>query len=195
MVTVRRIFGRKGDVLIDAFCHDIGAPRMICLSKVVRLYDIKTMLPYPNPVDFLLRDIGGVVLDESFSDDAFIRALSVVRYDLAALAYVAKADADKSDLENRLIFDYVRQKCAAIPFDETQMLGYISRLFPDEQSFFESMDVIVGQPQIYLQLFVETFLKLVLSDGVIHDNERELLAETLYALRLNGIELNILGLK
>lgn len=195
LITVRRIFGRFGDILIDAFCHDLEAPRMILLSKVVRLYDIKTLMPYLDPVNFLLHDIAGVSLDESFHYDGFIRALSEVRYDLAALAYVAKVDASKSDLENRLIFDYVKQKCIDLPFDEDQMFGYISRLYPDEQSFFEAMDVIVKQPHAFLQLFVETFLKLVLSDGVIHDNERELLAETLYALRLNGVELNILGLK
>ena len=195
LITVRRIFGRNGDVLIDAFCHDIEAPRMILLSKAVRLYDIKTLFAYADPTSFLLHDIGGYAPDETFKDNGFIKALSIVRYDLAALAYLAKADADKSDMENRLIFKYVKRRCASVFFDEQQMMGYISRLFPDEQSFYEAVDVIVKYPQEDLQLFVETFLQLVLSDSVIHDNERELLAELLYVLRRQGVELNILGLK
>jgi len=75
------------------------------------------------------------------------------------------------------------------------MMRYISRLFPDEQSFYEAVEVIVKYPHEDLQLFVETFLQLVLSDSVIHDNERELLAELLYLSRLQGAELNILGLR
>lgn len=195
LITVRRIFGRKGDILIDAFCHDIEAPRMIFLSKAVRLYDIKTLLPYAYPAQFLLQDIGGYAPDESFRDNGFIAAMTLVRYDLAALAYLAKADADKSDLENKLIFEYVKKRCRTVSFDEEQMMRYISRLFPDEQSFYEAVEVIVKYPHEDLQLFVETFLQLVLSDSVIHDNERELLAELLYLSRLQGAELNILGLR
>lgn len=195
LITVRRIFGRKGDILIDAFCHDIEAPRMIFLSKAVRLYDIKTLLPYQYPAQFLLRDIGGYAADDSFKDNGFIQAMTLVRYDLAALAYLAKADADKSELENKLIFEYVKKRCRTVSFDEDQMMRYISRLFPDEQSFYEAVEVIVKYPHEDLQLFVETFLQLVLSDSVIHDNERELLAELLYLSRLQGAELNILGLR
>ena len=133
--------------------------------------------------------------DESFRDNGFIAAMTLVRYDLAALAYLAKADADKSDLENKLIFEYVKKRCRTVSFDEEQMMRYISRLFPDEQSFYEAVEVIVKYPHEDLQLFVETFLQLVLSDSVIHDNERELLAELLYLSRLQGAELNILGLR
>ena len=73
LVTVRRIFGRNGDIVIDAFCHDIEAPRMILFSKAVRLYDIKTLFAYADPVSFLLRDIGGYVADESFKNDGFMQ--------------------------------------------------------------------------------------------------------------------------
>ncbi len=195
VVTIRRLFRRQGDILIDAFCHDLSAPRLIFFSRVVRLYDLKTFRTYEDPREFLLYSVAGVSRGDGRSEDAFVTALSEVRYDLAALAFVARADSEKSDAENRLIFEYVKERCAHIPFDEKEMFSYISMLYPDEQSFYEAVDVIVKQSHNVLYPFVETFLQLILSDGVIHDNERELLAELLYILRSEGIELNILGLK
>lgn len=195
VVTIRRLFRRQGDILIDAFCHDLSAPRLIFFSRVVRLYDLKTFQTYEDPREFLLYSVAGVSRGGGRREDAFVAALSEVRYDLAALAFVARADSEKSDAENRLIFEYVKERCAHIPFDEKEMFSYISMLYPDEQSFYEAVDVIVKQSHNVLYPFVETFLQLILSDGVIHDNERELLAELLYILRLEGIELNILGLK
>ena len=114
--------------------------------------------------------------------------MSVVRYDLAALAFVARADFYNSDEENALMLSYVSQRCPTIDFDENEMLDYISMLVPDEQSFFEAIEIVVRQPQDIVFLFVHTFLQMMLSDGV-------LLAERLYLLQLEGIELNRLGLE
>ena len=43
-------------------------------------------------------------------------------------------------------------------------------------------------------LFFRTFLQMMLSDGILHENERELLAELLFLLQAEGIELNRIGL-
>ncbi len=195
IITVRRLFKRGEDILIDAFCHDLQVPRMILFSRVVRLYDIRSLKPYPNSESFLLSGLAGISADGRKNSSCLIEVLSVVRYELAVLAFVARAGSEKSDYENGLILNYVRERCADIPFDTDEILNYIALLYPDEQSFYEAVDVVVKQPRHVLQPFVETFLQLITADGVIHDNERELLAELLYILRSEGIELNILGLR
>lgn len=195
IITIRRLIRHHGDIIIDAFCHDIAVPRMIPFSRGVRLYDIQTLAPYEEPREFLLHRIAGVSAKGKYQDSRLADVLSVVRYDLAALAFAAKADFEKSDAENHLILKYISQRCPTIDFDEQEMLDYISMLVPDEQSFYESVDVIVKQSKHTTVLFAKTFLKLILSDGFIHENERELLAELLYILRLEGIDLNMLGLK
>lgn len=195
IITIRRLIRHRGDIIIDAFCHDIAVPRMIPFSRGVRLYDIQTLSPYDEPREFLLHRIAGIGADGKYRNSRLADVLSVVRYDLAALAFAAKADFEKSDAENRLILKYISQRCPTIGFDEREMLDYISMLVPDEQSFYESVGVIVKQSKHTTVLFAQTFLKLILSDGFIHENERELLAELLYILRLEGIDLNMLGLK
>ncbi len=195
IITVRRLFLRQGDLLIDAFCHDISAPRLIPFSKGVRLYSLKTMAAYENPRDFLLYHIAGLNESEQFDSVGFAQALSVVRYELAALAFAAKADTNKSNAENDLMAAYVLQRCPTIAFDENEMLDYISMLVPDEQSFFESIEIIVKQPRDVVYLFVHTFLQMLLSDGILHENECELLAELLYLLQLEGIDLGRIGLE
>lgn len=195
IITVRRLIAKDGDILIDAYCHDLAAPRMIPFSKGVKLYSLQTMAACDNPRDFLLRRIAGLPADRRFEDGGFAAVLSVVRYDLAALAFAARADFDQSDVSKRLMLEYVSRRCPTIDFDEREMLDYISMLVPDEQSFFEAIEVVTGQPREIVFPFVGTFLKMLLSDGVLHENESELLAELLYLLELRGMDLNRLGLE
>lgn len=195
IITIRRLFARGGDILIDAFCHDVSAPRLIPFSKGVRLYQLRTMAACENPREFLLYHVAGLNEDNQADSAGFAQVLSVVRYDLAALAFAAGSDFNKSGEENELMLSYVSQRCPTIDFDENEMLDYISMLVPDEQSFFEAIEIVAGQPQDIVFLFVHTFLQMMLSDGVLHENERELLAELLYLLQLKGIELNRLGLE
>ena len=195
IITIRRLFARGGDILIDAFCHDVSAPRLIPFSKGVRLYQLRTMAACENPREFLLYHVAGLNGNNQADSAGFAQVLSVVRYDLAALAFVAGSDFNKSGEENELMLSYVSQRCPTIDFDENEMLDYISMLVPDEQSFFEAIEIVAGQPQDIVFLFVHTFLQMMLSDGVLHENERELLAELLYLLQLKGIELNRLGLE
>lgn len=195
IITIRRLFARGGDILIDAFCHDVSAPRLIPFSKGIRLYRLQTMAACEDPREFLLYHVAGLNAGEHFTGAGFAQALSVVRYELAALAFAAGSDSDKSGDEKELMLSYVLQRCPTIDFDENEMLDYISMLVPDEQSFFEAIEIVVKQPRDTVYLFVHTFLQMMLSDGVLHENERELLAELLYLLRLEGIELNRFGLE
>ena len=195
IITIRRLFSKGGDILIDAFCHDISMPRVIAFSKGIRLYNLRTMSAYENPRDFLLYQLAGISGTKQKDSSGFADALSVVRYDLAALAFAAGSDFNKSHQENDLLLAYVTQRCPTICFDEKEMLNYITMLVPDEQSFFEAIEIIVKQPQEIVYLFVHTFLQLLLSDGVLHQNERELLAELLYLLKIEGIDLGRLGLE
>lgn len=195
IITIRRLFARGGDILIDAFCHDVSAPRLIPFSKGIRLYQLQTMTACENPREFLLYHVAGLSGDNQTDSAGFAQVLSVVRYDLAALAFAAGSDFNKSGEENELMLSYVSQRCPTIDFDENEMLDYISMLVPDEQSFFEAIEIVARQPQDTVFLFVHTFLQMMLSDGLLHENERELLAELLYLLKLEGIELNRLGLE
>ncbi|GEM_PF-2879919 len=194
IITVRRLIAKDGDILIDAYCHDINAPRMIPFSKGVKLYSLRTMTARDDPRDFLLHRIAGLPGDRRF-DDGFAAVLSVVRYELAALAFAARADFDQSEASQRLMLEYVSHRCPTIDFDEREMLDYILMLVPDEQSFFESIEIVTGQPREIVYPFVRTFLKMLLSDGVLHENESELLAELLYLLEIRGMDLNRLGLE
>lgn len=159
------------------------------------MYNLQTMKAYGNPRDFLLYHVTGLSENTQIGSSGFASALSVVRYELTALVYVAKSDFDRTDEENRLMLSYISQRCPTIDFDENEMLDYIAMLVPDEQSFAEALDIVVRQPQEIVFLFVRTFLQMMLADGVLHENERELLAELLYLLQTEGIDLGRIGLE
>lgn len=194
IITIRRLFLKQGDILIDAFCHDIGAPRLISFSRGIRLYNLQTMKPYENPREFLLHQISGRASENQPAVSGFTMALSVVRYELTALVYVAKSDFNRTEEENKLMLAYISQRCPTIDFDENEMLDYIAMLVPDDQSFFEALEFVVKQSQDIVFLFTRTFLQMMLSDGVLQEKERELLAELLYLLQSEGFDLGRIGL-
>lgn len=195
IISVRRVFTVGSDILTDAFCHDLQAPRIIAFSRTVRWYDIFSLKPYENPQNLLLNGMRDALPDGRSPSLSLLEVLSKVRYELSGLAFVGGAGSARGDYENTVILNYVRERCSDIPFDTEEILNYISLLSADEQSFYESVDVMVKQPQDVLRSFVETFLRLITADGVLHDNEREILAELLYILKSEGIEPDILGLK
>lgn len=195
IISVRRVFTVGSDILTDAFCHDLQAPRIIAFSRTVRWYDIFSLKPYENPQNLLLNGMRDALPDGRIPSLSLLEVLSKVRYELSGLAFVGGVGSARGDYENTVILNYVRERCSDIPFDTEEILNYISLLSADEQSFYESVDVMVKQPQDVLRSFVETFLRLITADGVLHDNEREILAELLYILKSEGIEPDILGLK
>lgn len=195
IVSVRRIFTSGSDILTDSFCHDLLVPRIIALSRTVRWYDIFSLKPYEDPRSLLLNGLRDVLPDGQNPSPSLLSVLSRVRYELFGLAYVGGVGSARGDYENGVILSYVRERCSDIPFDTKEILNYISLLSADEQSFYESAEIMVKQPQDVLRTFVDAFLRLITADGIIHDNEREILAELLYILKSEGIEPEMLGLK
>ena len=189
-ITIRRLWQQNEEILIDAFCHETKAPRIFLLSRITKIVDLKTKRAFSNPTDFIFNQISPQNSPTpSKADNQTSSALGNVQNELTALVFLAQTDNEFSPIEKKVILDYIAKRNANINLNTNEISEYLDRLYPDEESFYDAIDSLLDKPENILTSFVETFIKLILSDGVIHDNEREFLAELLLVLKEEGIEI------
>ena len=118
-------------------------------------------------------------------------AINRTRPGVTALAYLADSDGARAPEEREIIVDYVRKKCPDLKYDDQEVRDYLARLVPDEESFYEAMVLMLAKENWEIKFFMETVIRLILSDGYTHPNEKEFLNELVSIFQSEGIELSI----
>lgn len=190
-ITIRRIWQRGKEVLVDGFCHEVKAPRIFMASRIQKIFDIKNKKAYNDPKKFLLGKIAAVTDQGGMGKTSAAKIIETVRDELSALTFLAKIDDNFDPNELKVILEYVRKLSGGAKYDSAEVREYIERLYPDEECFYEAMEDILDKDVDFITAFVETFVKLILADGLVHDDEREFLAELLQILREEGIEIDV----
>ncbi|MGD9638696.1 MAG: hypothetical protein AB7U85_06515 [Alphaproteobacteria bacterium] len=195
-ITIRRLWQQNDEVLIDAFCHETQAPRIFLLSRIQKIVDLKNKRAFSNPEAFIFSQIKTSEDDNSPKTASYTNTNSptaeVIRNltdELTCLVFLAQTDNEFSPIEKKVITDYVIKRGESVELNPDEISDYINRIYPDEDSFYDALDDLLNKSEQVLTDFVETFIKLILSDGVIHDNEREFLSELLLVLKEEGIEI------
>lgn len=191
-ITIRRIYRRNTEYLVDGFCHTVKAPRMFKASRIKQITDLATGMTYYHPVDFLLQQ---VAFDETVtapSDPGTAVAIKRLRAELAALVFFARVDGSFERAEMNVIADHIRKRCADLTYDMTKLIAYAGKLYPDKGAYLDSLDDIVDRgPDFDLPGFIETLVRLILIDDDIGTVERNFLSELLGVLEEEGIHVNV----
>lgn len=190
-VTIRRIWQRGQEIMVDGFCHEVKAPRIFLASRIQKIVDLKKKKVYAQPKKFLLGEIAAVPSSGSMGVSSTSQIIAKLRNELAALVFLAKVDDEFNPSEMKVIMEYTKSRSGNLKYNFEELRDHLERLVPDEECFYEAMDEILNQPIDIITAFVESFVKLILSDGVVHDDEREFLGELLQILREEGIELDV----
>ena len=205
-VVIRRVFKSGKDFLIDALCLDINAPRLIKMSNILQLVDIQTKTLYTKSEVFF-DEVLGVELNEkpkqvqiqpqneyrfnsSLKNGELKTALDMTRHEITALLFVSGLDGDKDIRELQKVVEYVHRRCPNLSFDDAQLLHYLQINYPDTQSFYFSLERILGKEGWIVKMFLEKLLELVVADGKKDEREKLFLADFFKILQEEGFELN-----
>ena len=191
VIVVKRVLRRSGELLLDAHAPDTDRDGFIPMSRVCKLYDLRTMTEIQNPYAFVS---DGIRNARGIEDETLIDILARARYDLVLLGAVAGNLEPSDGTRQSVVCDYISARCGFIAFDGGKLLDYIKSLGSDDAAFQDALDVLVCLPRDVVSNLVRAFLQLVLGGGIVRPKQRELTAELFYALRIAGIELNIMGL-
>lgn len=203
-IVIRRVIRSGKDIFMDAFCLEIKAPRLIKISNIQKIKDKKSSKEYDNPFDFLENQLG-IELEEKKSSSSFDlnsiqsplqasssskgelkTAIARTRNEITALMFIAGVDGKRQQEEFSQIAQYVHRRCPDLVFKDEDLYQYLMMLYPDQESFYQSMERILGNEGWVVKLFLEHLIHLISSDGTIDEKERIFLAEIMTILKNEG---------
>ncbi len=202
-VIIRRVMKSGKDVFIDAFCLGIKAPRLIKMASIQKIKDKKSGQEFTNPADFF-EDVLGVDMEEkpskgfdlnsiqtplqasSSSRGELKTAIARTRNEITALMFISGVDGNRDHVEFEQIAQYVHRRCPDLAFKDEDLYQYLNMLYPDQESFYQSMERILGNEGWVVKLFLEHMIHLISCDGKIDEKERIFLAEVMTILKNEG---------
>ncbi|NCB49558.1 MAG: TerB family tellurite resistance protein [Alphaproteobacteria bacterium] len=188
---LRRVIKIKEDVFLDVLDIEKKAPKLVKISSIQEIKDTVRKVIFRNPYSFLLKSVGVDLENKPENFSQFSLVLLRTRPEITALTYLALIDGHRDGSEEDLILDYVARKCGDLKYNPEEVRTYIKSLIPDESCFYEAMLYLLNKENWEIKLFMETVIRLILSDGVVHKNEQNFLDELIIVLQNEGIDIQI----
>lgn len=116
-------------------------------------------------------------------------AIVLTRHELTALVFMSSVDGKRDNTEYEEIIKYVHARCPDLKFSDKLLVNYLNRLYPDEESFYQSFEVIIKKEGPVLSLFLESLIHLVYADGVIDPSEKNFLESIFSILAMEGYDI------
>ena len=209
-IIIRRIFKSGKNFMIDALCLDINAPRLIKSQNIQKLIDIQSNKTYTDILSFfdevLEMDVPGdknakqedthsknvseYSFNSSLKHGELKTAINRTRHEITALLFVSCLDGEKHIDEMQKVVDYVRWRCPDLTIDNQELMHYLENNCPDVQSFYFSLERILGKEGWIVKMFLEKLMELIVSDGNTADKEKLFLADFIRILEEEGFVLN-----
>lgn len=190
---IRRIIKNKGDYFIDGLALDINAPRLIRVSKISYIIDTVSEHTYSNPYKFIQNilgvDIEDKYLPEPMSD--FAKAIKETGNEITVLMYLVAIDGTRCSEERKHVLKYIQQRVPYLNYDEEQMNNYLISLAPDDDSFSMAFHRVLKKGKFVIQPLLETVLKVIMADGIVHTKEKAFLARLIDILHQDGYEIDL----
>ena len=176
-ITIRKVSkSDAGKVMVSAYCHERRAPRAFRGDRIIEMVDLATGEVAEN----ILAALHGVAI-ENGEDTALYRC----RHELQVFAYLGRADGHFDTAEQGVVADYVATASPDLIVDKAAVAAHASRMYPDLDSFYRSVDHIVDEMgDRELGQFLDAVKALVMCDGRLDDEEAELIREINDALEL-----------
>ena len=202
-VIIRRVLKSNNEFFVDAFCQEIKAPRLIKLSSILKITD-KTGKVYENAFDFFENVLGIKLqkstetipssapqyqLSSSMEKGEMKTAIDRTRNELTALLFVAAMDGHKDRVEYDKMAQYVHKRCPDLTFNNDDLIQYLTLINPDTQSFYLSLEKILGMDGWVVKMFLEALMTMIMSDGEVHEKEKLFLAELFRILEEEGFKI------
>ena len=187
-VAVKNAWEKNGTLFFDLYFYR---------AKKGKLYDLNTVKYYYSAQNFYQdflqsRRLGAEQSEEIKKPSPCgidVKQLEAVRDDLIILIFLAKCNANFTDIKTRAIREYVtRVRPQSQALSEQYVNSYLKSLNPDEEDFYRSLNNLKAKtPEEAAALAVDAF-KVSAADGAVLYNERLYLAELLQTLREYGLE-------
>ncbi|HOO81631.1 MAG TPA: TerB family tellurite resistance protein [Alphaproteobacteria bacterium] len=177
-ISVKRVSrSAKGDLLVRAYCFERKAVRCFRADRIVEAVDLATGEVWDTQTEIL--ECFGVV-EKTLPVDpkaATREALTKCRHAMNVLVYLARCDGHFHHEEENIIIHYLMDECFDCEFHDEYLLARIRKLYPDTDSFFDSLDYLEEKNPEALGKLARYAARLVQADGEIAKDEMDFMNE------------------
>ena len=124
---------------------------------------------------------------QSKPDDSI---LSSVKNDIVILLFMARGLEYTNIIKEKIIFSYIQSRVkAASNFSEQYLHNFIKGINASQKDFYIALKQLKSKRPKDAEFLLKEIVKICLSDGQIHYNERMYLADIVQTLRLEGLRI------
>ena len=192
-VIIRRVVRSGKNNYLDVLTLADRVPRLIKASVVSSVMDIKTSQVYDNPAEFFQNflgiDVENRTMTSSMKGGEMKTAIDMTRHEITALMYVSGIDGHRDERELNKVVQYVHRRCPNLSFDDASLMRYLRLVVPDTESFYLSLERILGKDGWVVTMFLDYLMELIMADGKADEREKIFLADFLGILNEEGFDI------
>jgi len=192
-VIIRRVVRSGKENYLDVITLNDRVPRLIRVSSVSSVADPKASKIYDSPAEFFQNflglDVANKTMASSMKDGEMKTAIDMTRHEITALLYVSGVDGNRDERELKKIVQYVHRRCPNLSFNDEALMRYLRLVVPDTESFYLSLERILGKDGWVVKMFLDHLMELIMADGHADEREKIFLADFLGILNEEGFDI------
>ncbi len=192
-LAVKNIWKKGGNIFLDLYFYRTKKSRIIDGAFVHDLLDLNNECYYAS-AEALWQAYQKAKRNSEKKSPPKIdnKILAAIEVDLVIFTFISTVSSVFSRLKKKAIRDYlVRHQPASANLSEQYVNSYLSGLKPNVEDFYDALERLKEKtPEQATEIFKEA-LKISMSDGTIHLEEKFFLAEILQTLREYNLEPDI----
>lgn len=177
-IAVKAIHRNTNDtIMISAYCYERRAFRTFRADRIIEAIDLATG-EVIDTEDAILECFDIAATDIADDPRAATReALKKCRHVVNILTYLARCDGYFHQNEENVIIHYIVEQCFDYKFDDDYLISRIRGLYPDTDTFFDSLDYLEEKDPESLKKLARYAAQLVQADGEIVAAELDFMSE------------------
>lgn len=198
-VAVKNVWLKDDTVLLDLYFYRNQKSYVIDRVFIHDLTDLSTEKYYANPENFI-KDFfsdgkNEIALHPSLTNKPLVidkKVFEDIDVELVILTFLANRGAGFSEIKEKALHDYIlANKPTTTNLSPQYMHAYLIGIKPSEEDYYKALDQLKTRTPEQATNIVLGSMKVCLSDGQFHYNEKLYIAELLQVLREQGLEPDI----
>lgn len=197
-VAIRNIWEKDSNIFLDIYFHRLQKSFIFDSVFVRDIFDLSRDIYYKDIKKFTA-DFYNSAKENKLSDTLSISKtkksrgiLSSISDDIMLLLFVSIIWKDKLEIKEKIIIEYIKNNIsAASSLSERYIKNYLSSLKPKVNDFYSILSKLKSKQPHEAERLLREAIKICLSDGYLHYNERMYLADIIQALREEGLKIHL----
>ncbi len=192
-VAITNVWQKGDNTFLDIYFHSINKSFVFDAAFVHDLWDLNQDKLYTNVNQFLadFNQTNNLNADKNKTQSKEEKGiLAPVKNDIVILLFMARSLGYTDIIKEKIIFSYIQNRVeAAKNLSEQYLHNFIMALDVSQIDFYAALKQLKSKKPKEAEYLLREIIKICLSDGKIHYNERMYLADIIQTLRLEGMKI------